>query len=666
MTGRAIDMAEKPVERRLAAILAADIAGYSALMGADEARTVRDLKGHQAVVLPMIGEFAGRIIDTAGDGVLAEFASVVNAVKCAVAIQSKMAERNAAIEPKSRMQFRIGVNMGDVIYDETRIYGDGINVAARLEGIAEPGGICLSATAFEHIQDKVDVAVADLGEQQLKNIVRPVRVYRVTLNRSAAKSEPAAPGVQQVKNIGKPVRVFGLAPKAIAAALGLALGRATPAKPRNRALLAGALVLVMVFAGAAAWWTMRQAAYHASQTVSAPLSSATDLRPSIAVLPLVSLADVAKDDYFADGLTEDIISALGRFSEFVVRSRNAVFSYKGKTPRPEQVGRELDVGYIVEGSIRRSPERIRISIRLTDAARGALLWSEQYDAEPMEIFSVQDDITRRIAGTLATRLTSLELAKAATKPPSSMETYDLVLRGRELFARVNRSANSQARALFQRAIALDPAYAPAYVGLGQVELNGVTEGWTADPEAALQRAEDLGQKAIAIDSTSARAHVLLGQTYIRYADYDRALDEMRRAIELNSSDPDAYAGLATALLWAGDVDASVKAFEMAGRYQANLTVTDSLTFGLAYLLADRNADAIRTLERALERNKTHVSTNAILAAAYAQAGRQADAARQAATVRALSPHFKNIEFGSLLRRPELRAKLTAALEEAGL
>ena len=679
MIGRSIDMAEEGVERRLTAILAADIAGYSALMGADEARTVRDLKGHQAVVLPMIGEFAGRIIDTAGDGILAEFASVVNAVKCAVAVQSKMAERNAAIEPERRMQFRIGINMGDVIYDETRIYGDGINVAARLEGIAEPGGICLSSTALEHVQDKVDVTVADMGEQQLKNIVRPVRVYRVTLNRSAAKSEPAASaatggasdkqpltltdrGEQQVKNIARPVRAFGLAPQAIAAALARSLDRATPAKPRHRAMLAVVLVLVMVFAGAAAWWTLRQAAYHPS----APLSSATDLRPSIAVLPLVSLGDVAKDDYFADGLTEDIISALGRFSEFVVRSRNAVFSYKGKTPRPEQVGRELDVGYIVEGSVRRSPERIRISIRLTDAAHGALLWSEQYDAAPMEIFSVQDDITRRIAGTLATRLTSLELAKAVTKPPSSMETYDLVLRGRELFARVNRTANSQARALFERAIELDPAYAPAYVGLGEVELNGVTEGWTADPQAALQRAEALGQKAIVIDSTSARAHVLLGRTYISYGDYDRALDEMRRAVELNSSDPDAYAGLATALLWAGDVDASVKAFEMASRYQANLTATDSFNFGLAYLLADRTADAIRTLERSLERNKTHLYTNAILAAAYAQAGRQADAARQAETVRGLSPRFNSTEFGSLLRTPELRVKLTGALEKAGL
>jgi adenylate cyclase len=324
------------------------------------------------------------------------------------------------------------------------------------------------------------------------------------------------------------------------------------------------------------------------------------------------------------------------------------------------------VRYIVEGSIRRAPERIRISIRLTDAARGALLWSENYDVAPKDIFSVQDDITRRIAGTLASRLTNLELTKAETKPPSNMEAYDIVLRGRDLLGRVNRSANSQARAQFQRAIELDPGYAPAYIGLGRVELNGVLQGWTADPEAALQRAESLGQKAIAIDSTGAGAHALLGSIYIRYADYDRALDEMQRAVELNNSDPVAYAGLATALLWSGDVDASVKAFETASKLGLSFTVTDAFTLGIAYLLADRSADAVRTLERSLDRNKTDLFSNAILAAAYAQAGRQADAVRQAKAVRELDPRFDSADFGSLLRKPELQAQLAGALKKAGL
>jgi TolB-like protein/Flp pilus assembly protein TadD len=430
-------------------------------------------------------------------------------------------------------------------------------------------------------------------------------------------------------------------------------------------MLAGLLVLVLAIATAAAWWTLRPIAPSVSQTAFTPRLSGTDARPTIAVLPLVSLAD-AKDEYFADGLTEDVISALGRFSEFVVRSRNAVFSYKGKTPRPEDVGRDLDVRYIVEGSIRRTPERVRISIRLTDAARGALLWSENYDVAPKDIFSVQDDITRRIAGTLASRLTNLELTKAETKPPSNLEAYDIVLRGRDLLNRVNRSANSQARALFQRAIELDPGYAPAYIGLGRIELNGVLQGWTAAPEAALQRAESLGQKANAIDSTSAGAHALLGSIYLRYADYDRALDEMQRAVELNNSDPIAYAGLATALLWSGDVDGSVKAFETASKLGLGFTATDAFTLGIAYLLADRSADAVRTLERSLERNKTDLYSNAILAAAYAQAGRQADAVRQAKTVRELDPRFDSADFGSLLRKSELQAQLASALKKAGL
>ncbi len=624
------------VERKLAAIMAADVVGYSRLMGADEVGTLRALKTvRKDLVDPSIAAHGGRIVKTTGDGLLVDFPSVVDAVGCAVTIQRAMIGRNSDVPEAKRIVFRVGINIGDVIIDGNDIFGDGVNIAARLESICEPGGLCISDTACDQVRDKLPLTFADRGEQQVKNIARPVRV-------------------------------FGLAPQAIAEAPELSLGRTTLAKPRNRAMLAAVLVLVMVIAGAAAWWTMRQSAPSGSQTTSAPRPTSADVRPSIAVLPLVSLADVSKDDYFADGLTEDIISALGRFSEFVVRSRNAVFSYKGKNPRPEEVGRELDVRYIVEGSIRRSPERIRISIRLTDATRGALLWSEQYDAEPKNIFSVQDDITRRIAGTLASRLTNLELAKAATKPPSNLEAYDIVLRGRDLSARVNRSANSQARVLFERAIELDPGYAPAYIGLGRVELNGVIQGWTADPEAALQRAETLGQKAIAIDSTSAGAHALLGNTYIRYADYDRALDEMRRAVELNNSDPDAYAGLATALLWAGDVDASVKAFETAGQFRPNPTVTESVELGIAYLLADRNADAIRTLERAVARNKTHTYTNAILAAAYAQAGRQADAARQVETVRALNPRFDSAEFGSLLRRPELRAKLAGALEKAGL
>lgn len=389
-------------------------------------------------------------------------------------------------------------------------------------------------------------------------------------------------------------------------------------------------------------------------------------RQSIAVLPLVSLADPPRDDYFADGLTEDIISALGRFPEISVRSRNAVFPYKGKTPRPDEVGRELDVRYVLDGSVRRSAERIRVSVQLTDTSRGALLWSQQYDTEPKDIFAVQDDITRRIAGTLAVRLSKLELAKAASKPPSSLEAHDLVLRGRDLLTRGTRTANSQARSMFESAIALDPNYVPAIVGLGVVDLNAVRFGWTADPLEALQRAERLGHQAIVIDESSPGPHALLGRVHIRRGNLDRALDEMKRAIALNPSDPDSYAGLGNALLLLGDVDGAIKAIETAIQLHPGISATDYFRLGMAYILAGRNTDAIRTLERALARNENNVFINAMLAAAYAETERQEEATRRANAVRQLSPVFATSDIGSLFRNPDHREKILAALRKAGL
>jgi len=620
------------VERRLAAILAADIVGYSRLMGADEVGTLRALKSVRKDRLdPAIAAHGGRIVKTTGDGLLVDFPSVVDAVACAVSFQRDMIERNKDVPEEKRVVFRVGINIGDVIIDGDDIFGDGVNIAARLESICQPGGLCISDTACDQIRGKLPLTFADQGQQRVKNIERPVRV-------------------------------FALSPQAIAEAPELSSGRAAPAKTRRRALPAAALAAVLILAGAAAWWAMH--AGPPSQTATGPASM--DARPTVAVLPLVSLAADKKEDYFADGLTEDIISALGRFSDITVRSRNAVFAYKDKTPKPADVGRALDVRYIVEGSIRRSPERVRISINLAAAADGTQLWSENYDVAPKEIFSVQDDITRRIAGTLVSRLTNLELAKAATKPPSSLEAYDLVLRGRALYERVDRSANSQARTLFRRAIELDPSYASAYVGLGRVELNGVLQGWTADPAAAVQRAQSLGQKAISLDASSAGAHELLGSTYIRYGDYDRALDEMRRAIKLNGSDPEAYAGLAGASVWSGDIDAAIKNFEIAVKLGLNLNVNNSFLLGVAYVLAGRNADAIRVLERSVDTNKTDVYSRAILAAAYAEAGRKDDAARQSQEVRKIDPRFDSADFGSLLQKPDLRVKLARALAKAGL
>ena len=335
---------------------------------------------------------------------------------------------------------------------------------------------------------------------------------------------------------------------------------------RYGVLLAAALLCAVVAVGGATWWWSGNPA--ADPVVSASPGSTLESafgskRISIAMLPLATLGGAATDDYFADGLTEDIIAALGRFSELAVLSPKAVFPFKGKVLRPEELGRELKVRYLAEGSIRRSPERIRIAVRLTDASTGSLLWADQYDAEPESIFAIQDSITRQITGALAVRLTTVEQARVMAKPPNSLEAYDQVLRGRDFLSRVTRSSTSNARAAFERAVELDPNYAAAYVGLGRVDLTAVALGWTPDPAGALRRAESLARKAIGIDEFNPAAHVLLGRAYARLGEYDRALDALKRALALNPSDPDSYAGRGDALLWTGDIDGAIKALETA-------------------------------------------------------------------------------------------------------
>ncbi|TMJ57178.1 MAG: adenylate/guanylate cyclase domain-containing protein [Alphaproteobacteria bacterium] len=423
--------AERRVERRLAAIMAADVVGYSRLMGADEIGTLRALSAHRRELIdPTIAARYGRIVKTTGDGVLVEFPSAVEAVACAISVQQGIALRNAGVAEDKRLIFRIGINVGDIISEAGDIFGDGVNVAARLESLCEPGGLCISRAVRDQVRDKLPVTFDDLGEQQVKNIARPVRA-------------------------------FGLTPEAITAIPELApSGFKGQGGPDRRRWIIAALVTVSLAAGGTAWWLVRAPPLTPERaetitTTPVPIGAAP---ASIAVLPLEALGAEGGSDYFADGLTEDIISALGRFRELSVMSLGAVFAYKGKHPPPMEVGRDLKVRYVVEGSIRRAPERIRVAVSLTDTNQNAVLWSEKYEAEPKDIFAVQDQITRRISGALALRVTGLELARSATKPPNNLEAYDLVLRGRDLLSRLTRSANAQARDLFERAIALDPNY----------------------------------------------------------------------------------------------------------------------------------------------------------------------------------------------------------------
>ena len=626
------------VERKLAAILAADVVGYSRLMGLDELGTLQALKAHRRKLIdPTISAHGGVIVKTTGDGLLVSFASAVDGVACAVAIQRGMIRRNAELAEDQRFLLRIGINVGDIILDKNDIFGDGVNIAARLETLSEPGGLCISHTVRDQIGEKLPLAFADLGEQT-------------------------------VKNIAKPVHVFMMSSQAIASSPDISLGRMSRWPRSGRSYVVAIVAIGVLVAAAIGWGLWHRAAPMVQAGPSAPAlpQIAAPPRPSIAVLPLVSLSAPAQDDYFADGLTEDIISALGRFSEISVRSRNSVFAYKDKTPRPEEVGRDLNVRYIVEGSVRRNPERIRVAIRLTEAAGGTLVWSENYDALPKDIFSVQEDITRRIAGTMAVRVSALEEARAAAKPPDNLEAYDLVLHARSLYARGTRTALSQTRPLFEKAIELDSNYVPAYVGLGLVELDAIAEGWTSNPTVAMQRAEALAAKSISIDEASAGAHALMGRVHIRRGNYDRALDELKRAVALNPSDADSYDGLGAALLFTGDFDGAIKAIKLCSEFQPTLSVNTFFNLGTALLLSGRTADAVQTLEQSVERYPSFLYVNAMLAAAYAAAGRKEDAARQAEIVRRQFPYFTSSNFGSQFRNPRDREKTAALLKEAGL
>jgi len=624
----------KAVERRLAAILAADVVGYSRLMGIDEVGTLRQLTAHRRECIdPAIAARRGRIVKTTGDGVLAEFPSAVEAVACAITIQQGLASRNGAVAVEKRLTFRIGINVGDIIGEKGDIFGDGVNVAARLESLCEPGGICISRAVRDQVRDKLPVAFDDLGEQQVKNITRPLRA-------------------------------FGLSPQAIAAIPELTPQARAASSSRARLWITAGFVAIMIAVGAA-WWMVRAPPTEAP--APAPTTPIGAARASIAVLPLEALGAEGGSDYFAEGLTEDIIAALGRFRDLSVMSLGAVFGYKGKHPPPAEVGHDLKVRYVVEGFVRRGPERIRVSLSLTDTNRNAVLWSEKYEAEPKDIFAVQDDITRRVAGALALRVTSLERERSAAKPPNNLEAYDLVLRGRAaLLSRLTRSGNAQARAFFERAIALDPNYAPAYVGLGLVNLLASNMGWTEDPIDARERAEKLAQKAIALDDLSSSAHALLGDVAVHFGDHDRALEELRRAIDLNGSDAQSYDHLIVVLVYRGDIADAIAAAELVAQFQPELPDGAAFFLGMAYVLADRGADAIRILEPVVGKNPRDLYASVMLAVAYAAVGRQQQADGLAKAVRQRFPTFSRDQFGSALRDPSLRAKLDHALETAGL
>jgi TolB-like protein/class 3 adenylate cyclase/Flp pilus assembly protein TadD len=589
--------------RRLAAILAADVAGYSRLMGADEEGTLERLKAlRREFVDPKIAEHQGRIVKTTGDGLLVEFASVVDALRCAAEIQKALAEGNAVLPPDRRIEFRIGIHQGDIIVEDGDIFGDGVNVAARLEGLAEPGGICVSARVREDAAGKLDLAFRDLGEQQLKNIERPVRAYAVGATVSPARSRP--------RRIG------------------------------TTGLVAAPIILAVVGIGAAAWWAWPRLSPPATTAQAVPIINPGPVsearaapRLSIIVLPFANLSNDPEQQYFADGITEDLTTDLSRIADLFVISRNTAFTYRNKPVDTKQIGRELGVRYLLEGSVRRSGNQVRVSAQLIDAETDKHLWAERFDLDTGDLFTLQNEITTRIAVALNRELVGVE----AARPTENPDALDYILRGRAAAMKGGGAREpAQAISLLERALTLDPRSVEAQSRLAGVLAVRAIIGRTDSAAADIARADELVGQALAASPRDWFAHWVKGQVLRAQGRCEEAIPEYETALALNRNGVVASIGLGWCKLLTGSIEEAIPLFEQAIRLSPR---DPSIGFwygsiGIVHLLQSRIDEAILWLEKA--RSALPGMPRADLASAYALRGETERAAAELAEARRLS------------------------------
>jgi adenylate cyclase len=581
------------VERRLAAILAADMVGYSRLMEADEVGTLARLKTHRLELIdPAITKNRGRIIKTAGDGMLVEFGSVADAFQCALEIQRRMVRRNADLPAAGWIQFRIGINLGDVIFDDGDVFGDGVNVAARLQELADSGGICVSRAVRDQIQvgDRFEVGFQDLGEQTVKSIVRPISVFRVELERTEAAIEPAR-------------AASGVAP-------------------------------------------------------------VTD-RPSIAVLPFANMSGDPEQEFFADGLTEDIITALSRFRELFVISRNSTFVYKGKAVGIQEFAKRVGVQYVVEGSVRKAGNRVRVTVQLIDALSDRHIWAERYDRELEDIFAIQDEVTSAIVATLPGRIEAARYDRAGRKPTANMAAYEYVLTGKVLHHRSAREDNVEAQRMLDRAIALDPKYAHAHAWKACVLGQAWVYGWCEDRDATFAEVGKELQIARGLDDNDSDVHRILAALNLIKRDHDKAMYHQERALSLNPNYDLIVVQQGELLTWLGRPDEGIDWIKRAMQLNPYHPERYWNHLGRAYYVARRYPEAAQAFARISAPDHTH---HAFMAAACAQMGDAVAATAHAEQVTRRAPDFSVTGYLETLhyKRPSDREHHRDGLLKAGL
>ncbi len=536
--------------RKLAAILAADVVGYTRLAGADEDRVLARLRALRSDLIdPTIAVHRGRVIKRTGDGALVEFRSVVDAVRCAVEVQNGMVGRNAGVPQDKRIDFRIGIHLGDVVEEsDGDLMGDGVNIAARLESVAAPGAICLSEDAYRQVKSRLDLSVSDLGDTRLKNIAEPMRVYSVRVGAPAAKEAPAA----------EP---------------------AAPAAKAERPAL------------------------------------------SIAVLPFLNMSGDAEQDYFADGISEDIITALSKLPQLFVIARNSSFTFKGRNVDVKEAADKLGVRYVLEGSVRKSGNRVRVTAQLIDAGSGGHLWAERFDRDLTDIFAVQDDVTHHIVGALAVNLTDGDRQRLRPEHAGSIEAYDYFLRGRELWHRLTEATTSEARDLLERAVAIDPNFAAAHAFLALTHVLDYVNRWSASPPRSQEQAEAAAARAVSLDDQDPWAHWALSIVNMYKRRLEEALREAERAIALNPSFAEAHVNLGEVLHYSGRSEEALKYYDRATALNPYFPDVVLHFQALALFQLGRYDEAVVLLKRRLTRNMSTDVSRALLAASYGHLGR---------------------------------------------
>jgi adenylate cyclase len=589
-------MTTQEVKRKLAAILSADVKGYSRLMGEDEVQTFKTLSAYFQIMTTLIHKHQGKVLNIAGDNLFADFESVVDAVLCGMEVQKELRTKNAELPEGQRVEFRIGINLGDVIREGENLYGDGVNIAERVQSLADGGGICISGTAYDQVENKLGLGYEYLGEQSVKNIVKPVRVYRVQ-----EKPGPIPPHL--------PVEVAS------------------------------------------------------REKMAFPMPD----KPSIAVLPFVNMSDDPKQEYFSDGMTEEIITALSKVPNLFVIARNSTFTYKGKPVKVKQVSEELGVRYVLEGSVRKMGDRVRITAQLIDALSGHHLWAERYDRDLKDIFALQDEITMKIITALQVELTAGEMAGMIAKGTKNLDAFIKYLQAYEFQTRLTKEGNAQAKKILEEAVALDPEYPRLYMGLAVTHFYDVWYGTTEFPNQSLARAFELAQKAISLDDSNAAAHGTLGLIYMMKRQYDKAIAESERAISLDPNSAENIYRLGTVLNYAGRVEEAIPYLQNAIRLNPLPPALYFVQLAISYRDSGQYEKAIEASKKALQREPNTQFAYIHMAISYIRLGQEKEARAAAAEILRINPKFSLERYAKMLPFPQPVAdRVVEDLRKAGL